>query len=273
MGAEGGYRLVAGGAMPPLALDDDEAVAIAIGLRAAAAQAIEGLDEAAVRALAKVQQVLPHHLRTRVAALSGIDRASLAHPDAEPAVDPAILTRSAEAVDRCERLRLDYTAADGTAGERRVEPHGVVAVGHRWYLVAFDVDRDDWRTFRLDRVTNIRGLGDRDRSHRLPAASAADLVTHTMLDRAPTYEAVVVVHAPLAEARARMADAATAIEPIDAQRCRVRCTPDTAEWLAARLGALGHPFEVEEPPELTEHLRAFAAQLHHATTNAGPRRR
>ena len=169
MGSAGGYRLVAGGSMPPLLLDDDEAVAIVVGLRVATVHAVEGIDEASVRALAKVLQVLPARLRNRVGALASVGSASLA---AREAVDPDDLTMLAAAVDGGERVRFDYEAADGTRSERRVEPYGVVASGRRWYLVAFDVDRDDWRTFRLDRVGGLRTIGGRGVAHRLPAASA-----------------------------------------------------------------------------------------------------
>lgn len=267
MGATGGYRLVAGGSMPPLVLDDDEAVAMVVGLRTAAAHAVEGLDEASIRALAKVLQVLPSRLRHRVSALARLDRASTAVlAEDEPVVDLDDLTRLAGAVESNERVRFDYEAADRTRSERRVEPYGVVSAGRRWYLVAFDVDRDDWRTFRLDRISGLQSLGGRGVARRLPAETAADYLIETMLDRAPTYEAVVTIHAPLAEARARLADAAIEIEPIDEHSCQFRSRPETAEWLVARLGSLGCDFEIDEPPELVERLRSFAVRLQHATS-------
>jgi predicted DNA-binding transcriptional regulator YafY len=262
MGSAGGYRLVAGGSMPPLLLDDDEAVAIVVGLRVATDQAVEGIDEASVRALAKVLQVLPARLRHRVGALAALDSASLAtRVDDRLDVNPDDLTMLAAAVDGGERVRFEYEAADGTRSERRVEPYGVVASGRRWYLVAFDVDRDDWRTFRLDRVGGLRSTGGRGAARRLPAQTAADYVIETMLGRAPTYEAVVTVHSPVADARARLADAAADIEAIDERSCRFRSRPETAEWLAARLGALGCDFHVHEPPELVEHLASLGARL------------
>jgi predicted DNA-binding transcriptional regulator YafY len=265
MGASGGYRLVAGGSMPPLLVDDDEAVAIAVGLRVAAGHAVEGIEEASVRALAKVLQVLPGRLRHWVGALSGASTALLAGDG--PVVDPDYLTTLAAAVENSERVRFDYEAADGTRNERRVEPYGIVSVGRRWYLVAFDVDRDDWRTFRLDRVGRPRSLGGRSAPRQLPAATPADYVAETFLDLAPTYEAVVTLHAPLAAARARLGDAAIDLEQIDEHHCRFHSRPDTAEWLAARLGALGYDFELHEPPELIEHLRSLADRLFRATSN------
>ncbi len=269
MGAAGGYRLVAGGAMPPLVLDDDEAVAIVVGLRTAAAYAVEGMDEASIRALAKVLQVLPDRLRHRVRALATLESAAAGGSVGRgPAVDPDDLTTLAAAVDSATRVAFAYEAADGTRSERRVEPYGVVSAGRRWYLVAFDVDRDDWRTFRLDRVGGLRSLGGRGAARRLPAESAAEYLLETMFERAPTYEAVVTVRAPIAEARARLADAAIVIEPIDDHSCRFRGRPETAEWLAARLGSLGCDFEVQEPPELVDHLHTLALRLLRATRPA-----
>jgi predicted DNA-binding transcriptional regulator YafY len=249
--------------MPPLLLDDDEAVAMAVGLRLAAGHVVEGIEEASVRALAKLLQVLPDRLRHRVRALG---RASIGRLGGDgPAVEPEVLTTLAAAVDNRERVRFDYRAADGYRSERRVEPHGVVAVGRRWYLVAFDVDRDDWRTFRLDRVGSPRPVGGRSSTRRLPAVSPADYVVDTLLDRAPTYEAEVILHLPLTEVRARLGDSATDLVAIGAHRCRCRCLPDTAEWLAARLGALGCDFEIEGPPDLVDALHALGTRLVHAT--------
>jgi predicted DNA-binding transcriptional regulator YafY len=262
MGAAGGYRLVAGGAMPPLVLDDEEAIAIVVGLRVAAAHAVHGIDEASVRALAKVLQVLPTRLRQRVGALAALGSASLAGPSGAGAVvDPDHLTRLAAATEARERVGFDYAAADGTRSERRVEPYGLVAAGRRWYVVGFDVDRDDWRTFRLDRLAGLRSLGGRGTTRALPARTAGDYLVGTMLDRAPTYEAVVTVHAAAADARARLGDAAAEVEEIDARSCRVRLWPETAEWLTARLLALDCDVDVHEPPELVGRLRTFAARL------------
>jgi predicted DNA-binding transcriptional regulator YafY len=269
MGPTGGYRLGAGGSMPPLVLDDDEAVALVVGLRVAAAHAVDGIDEASVRALAKVLQVLPSRLRHRLGAFASptgaTATASLAA--AGPAVvDPDHLTRLASAVEARERVGFDYAAADGTRSQRRAEPYGVVVAGRRWYLVAFDVDRDDWRTFRLDRVSELRSLGGRGEARPLPAATPADYLVGTMLDRAPTYEAVGTIDAPLVVAQAGLGDAAAVLEAIDEHRCRFRIHPETAEWLAARLASLGHPFHVEAPPALVTHLRTVARRLTAATT-------
>ncbi|MBO4275626.1 helix-turn-helix transcriptional regulator, partial [Microbispora triticiradicis] len=157
-GTDGGYRLVAGTAMPPLLLDDDEAVAAAIGLRAAAG--VAGVEEAAERAAAKLEQVLPSRLRRRVGALQ--THSEPVPPDRPgPAIDPAVLGVLAAACRDRERLRFDYRAHDGSSGVRIVEPYRLVSWGRRWYLVAWDTGRDDWRTFRVDRIAPRTPTGPR----------------------------------------------------------------------------------------------------------------
>src|SRR5437868_10156968 len=148
-GVAGGYRLGAGGALPPLLLSDEEAVAVAIGLRTAAGGSVAGIEEASVRALAKLQQVLPARLRRRVSAFQSY---ALQVPLAGPQVDPDVLTVIAAACRDHERLRFDYTAHSGTVSRRSVEPYRLVNDRRRWYLVAWDTDRHDWRTFRADRI-------------------------------------------------------------------------------------------------------------------------
>src|SRR5437016_8160914 len=148
-GVAGGYRLGAGGVLPPLLLDDDEAVAVAIGLRTAASGSIAGIEETSIRALAKLQQVLPSRLRHRVSAFQSY---ALAMPSRGPRVDPDVLTVIASACRDHERLRFDYRAHSGTASRRTVEPYRLVNDRRRWYLVAWDTDRDAWRTFRVDRI-------------------------------------------------------------------------------------------------------------------------
>ena len=259
MGALGGYRLVAGTAMPPLLLDDDEAVAIAIGLRIAAGQAVAGIDEAAVRALAKLEQVLPSRLRYRVGALGA---ATVSAPDAYATpVDPAHLTAIAAAIANRERVRLRYTAAGGTGSRRHVEPHRLVAAGRRWYLVAYDLDRDGWRIFRVDRIDAPQPTGARVTPRELPAPDAAAYVTEKMYSLAPVHTAVATLHAPIEQVRGRIGDGAGDLEPIDGGSCRLRSHTDTLEWLAFALLRLGCEFEVHEPPELREHLRLLAGRL------------
>ncbi|WP_441245359.1 helix-turn-helix transcriptional regulator [Kitasatospora sp. McL0602] len=254
-GAIGGYRLVAGAAMPPLLLDDEEAVAIAVGLRAAAGNAVEGIEEASVRALAKLVQVLPARLRHRVGSLSA---ATVQLPmGGGPRIDPEILTLLATATAGHERLRFAYRAADGSDTRRLVEPHRLVAAGRRWYLVAYDNDRDDWRIFRVDRLSEPVATGSRAAPRELPAEDAAAFVAAKFANRFPGHQAVVTLHAPADRLPPYLGE----LEPIDDASCRLRTRADSLEWLAVRLATLGCEFEVHEPPQLADTLRALAGRL------------
>ena len=173
-GPAGGYSLHAGTAMPPLLLDDDEAVAIAVGLRTAAGASVTGIEETAIRALVKLEQVLPSHLRRRVNALGSV-LATL--PASGPTVDPQALTTIATACRDRERLRFAYRSREGEESRRRVEPHSLVNLGRRWYLVAWDCDREGWRTFRLDRLERPAPAGGRFEPRTLPAKDPAAFVT------------------------------------------------------------------------------------------------
>src|SRR6476619_2562447 len=165
-GPSGGYRLHAGTAMPPLLLDDDEAVAIAVGLRTAARASVTGIEETSIRALVKLEQVLPSHLRRRVNALGAVTT-TLSY-EGGPTADPQVLTLLAAACRDRERLRFGYQAREGERSRREAEPHSLVNVGRRWYLVAWDCGRKDWRTFRVDRLTRPHASG-RFQPRELPA--------------------------------------------------------------------------------------------------------
>jgi predicted DNA-binding transcriptional regulator YafY len=266
MGTAGGYRLVAGTAMPPLLVDDEEAVAIAVGLRTAAGHPVSGIEEASVRALAKLEQVLPSRLRYRVRTL-GAATVSLAATG--PAVDPEDLTVLAGAVARREGLRFAYRAGDGTESRRLVEPLRLVAAGRRWYLVAYDNERDAWRTFRVDRMREPRATGVRAAPRELPAKDAAAYVAGERSDwGTPTYRVVVTLHAPLERVAGLLGDVPGELEPLGGHGCRLDGRrDDSMAWLALRLASLGCEFEVHEPPELAAHLRAIAARV---TRAAGP---
>jgi predicted DNA-binding transcriptional regulator YafY len=253
--------------MPPLLLDDEEAVAITVGLRTVAGYAIDGIDEASVRALAKLQQVLPARLRGRVEALGAATVPLLIGTG--PAVDPELLAVLAAAITDHERVRFGYRARDGTESRRLAEPHRLVAAGRRWYLLAYDNHQDDWRIFRVDRVRDLQPTGARSAPRELPAADAAAYVTSKLYSMAPTYTAVVTVHAPAADAARRLGDAAGALEPLDERTCRLRSHADTLEWLAFRLATLGCEFDVHQPPELAGYLRALGARVTRAARSAG----
>src|SRR5260370_22141202 len=170
-GVDGGYQLAAGAALPPLVLDDDEAVALSIGLRAAAQGAVVGIEEASVRALAKVARIMPPHLRRRVDALRAMTIPAVW--SGGPTVDAQSLIVVAQACSDEERLRFTYTVQAGDRTSRHVEPHRLVALGRRWHLVAFDLTRQDWRSFRLDRLSNPRATGMRFTPRALPAPDQA----------------------------------------------------------------------------------------------------
>ncbi|WP_354641760.1 helix-turn-helix transcriptional regulator [Kitasatospora camelliae] len=254
-GPLGGYRLVAGTAMPPLLLDDEEAVAIAVGLRTAAGHAVEGIEEASVRALAKLVQVLPSRLRHRVSTLNAATSPMLAGDG--PRIDPEDLAVLASSVAAGERLRFAYQAGDGAESRRLVEPHRLVSAGRRWYLVAFDPDRADWRIFRVDRLSDPQRTGVRFEPRELPAEDAAAYVAAKLSWSARSYRAVVTLHAPAEQVRPRLGGAVERLEPVDAGRCRLHTRADSLEWLALRLATLGCEFEVHEPAELADHLRAL----------------
>ncbi|MCG5216011.1 helix-turn-helix transcriptional regulator [Streptosporangium sp. KLBMP 9127] len=269
MGAIGGYRLIAGTAMPPLLLDDEEAVAIAVGLRAAAGHPVEGIEDASVRALAKLEQVLPGRLRRRVGNLTAATVQMASTTSTDP-VDPEILTVLAGAIANHERLRFRYRAGDGAESGRLVEPNRLVATGRRWYLLAYDNDRDDWRIFRADRVTAPQPTGVRTAPRELPAEDAAEYVTSKLYSLAPTYRAVATLRAPAEEVAGRVGDAPGDVQPIDERSCRLHSHTDTLEWLAFRLVMLGCEFEVHEPPELIDHLRRLGARVTRAATHSTP---
>ncbi len=257
-GPSGGYRLRAGTAMPPLLLDDDEAIAIAVGLRTATRASVTGIEETAVRALLKLEQVLPSHLRRRVAALGS---ATVALPVAGPTVDPQHLTVLAAACRDRERVRFGYRRRDGTASRREVEPHSLVNHGRRWYLLAWDGRREDWRTFRLDRLTRPTATGVRFTPRELPAKDAAAYVAESITNAPNRFEAVVTLHAPFDSLAGRVPSHWGTVEPAGSRRCRFRTGDDDLSWLALRIAMIGVDFEVEEPPELLEQLRELSARL------------
>ncbi|MGX1545538.1 helix-turn-helix transcriptional regulator [Streptomyces adustus] len=259
-GADGGYRLVAGKAMPPLVLDDEEAVAIAVGLRAGAGHALEGVDEASVRALAKLEQVLPSRLRHRVATLQAATTPLTSGDGAT--IAPETLTVIASAVAGDERLRFAYRAADGTRSRRLTEPYRLVSTGRRWYLVAYDLDRADWRTFRVDRVSEPVATGARFAARELPTGSAAEYLRRSIRRRQETYAFEAVFTAPAEVVADRLPAWFADPEPTEGGGCRVRGeSGDPLEWLAMRLAVLGYEFEVREPAELADFVRELGARL------------
>jgi predicted DNA-binding transcriptional regulator YafY len=264
-GVDGGYQLAPGATLPPLVVDDEEAVALAIGLRTAAQGAVAGIEEASIRALTKVVQVMPPRLRRRVDALRTATVPAVWSRG--PTVDSATLTTVAQACRDEERLRFSYTAHRGERTARHVEPHRLVSLGRRWYLVAYDLTRHDWRSFRVDRLTDPASTAERFRPRELPADDPVAFV-RAGIDNVPTsYTVEAVVHAPAEKVRAQIGQWAT-IESAGEDTCRVRMTAESLDWPALALGAVGAEFEVVDPPELTTLIREWGSRFTRAAGTA-----
>jgi predicted DNA-binding transcriptional regulator YafY len=263
-GVDGGYQLAAGASLPPLLVDDEEAVALAIGLRMAAQGSVAGIEESSVRVLTKVVQVMPARLRRRIEALRAATVPTMW--GAGPTVDAGALTAVAQACRDEERLRFSYEARGAERTDRHVEPHRLVSLGRRWYLVAYDLTRHDWRSFRLDRLGDPHATGERFRPRELPAEDAAMFVRAGIGSMVAPHEFEAVVHAPAETVRGLVGQWAT-VEEIDGGRSRLRMTSDTLDWPTMALGVVGAEFEVVHPPELVVHLREWAARFARA---AGP---
>lgn len=264
-GVAGGYQLRAGSALPPLLLDDDEAVAIAMGLRTTTAASITGVGDTAVRALTKIVQVMPPRLRRRVEALQASTVPALF---GGPTIDVTALTTIAQACRDTERLRFAYTTRDGQRHpERLVEPHWLVSLGTRWYLVAWDLDRADWRSFRLDRLTEPVTTGARFRQRTLPEGDAADFVRAGISAARERRQVVVEVDVPAARVE-RVVGGWGSVEPNGEESCVLTMAVETFDWPVLVLGSLSADFRVVEPPELVDHLREVGARFVRSTGSA-----
>jgi predicted DNA-binding transcriptional regulator YafY len=309
-GVDGGYQLAPGAALPPLVLDDEEAVALAVGLRLATQGTVAApggtttdspsrgstkqgaasrgstarvgavpdggapgsdhntIAEAAARALAKVTQVMPSRLRRRAEAVAAMtESATWERPGQATPVDPDILASTALACRDTERLRFAYTAANGERTERHVEPHRLVALDRRWYLVAYDLTRNDWRSFRLDRVQDVpRPAGARFRPRVLPAEDAAEFVRGSIAAVPGGGEVKALMEAPAEVVRQRIGRWA-AIEEDGPNRCRVTMTPpDDSDWPVIALGVAGADFQLIGQPELRARLSDWSARFARAAT-------
>lgn len=264
-GSAGGYRLAAGTAMPPLLLEDDEAVAVAVALRTSSGGGLSGIEESSLRALTKLQQVLPRRLRGQVEALgSATERVRFGPP--RTSVPAGLLTDLAAAVGAREVVRFGYADHAGVTTERRVEPYRMVSMGSRWYLVAFDLERDDWRIFRLDRMSDARSVGHRFRARDLPADDLADYVAGKTRRVRHRVSATVRVHASAAFVEERMGRwNEETVEVEDEHTCLVRIGGPSMTDIAFWLGILEHDFEVVDSPELADAVRLLAERYTRAT--------
>ena len=260
-GSGGGYRLGAGAALPPLLLDPDEAVAMAVCLRQAAAGGVAGVGESALRALSKLDQVMPPRLRTQVAALHQAT-VTLA-PDADDtSVAPELLMTCARACRDHEHLTAEYTDVRGNHTSRRLEPYHLVTTGRRWYLMAYDRDRQDWRSLRLDRMSAVVARGTTFVPRRAPDPAA--YVRRAISSSPYRYVARVRYHAPHAVVAPRFPAASATVEPAGPDACIVTAGADDPERMVLYFATVGHDFEVLEPPEVIEAVRTVAERLHTA---------
>ena len=263
-GVGGGYQLGAGRALPPLLLDDEEAVAIAVSLRLATSVSTD-MNDVALRTLAKLDQVLPARLRTEVRAVHA-STASLDRPTDEIALDRLLLL--ARACWAGERLRFDYRASDGTVTSRRVEPRQVVSAAGHWYLMAYDLDRDDWRTFRIDRMTEVAATGSRFRPR--PGPDPLEYVRAAIALGPYQFTARVLVHASVADVARHVSTAAAVLEPLGPDRCLLVAGGSELDLMAWHVARLPFESEVIEPVELRTAAGALARRLARLATTDRP---
>jgi predicted DNA-binding transcriptional regulator YafY len=252
-----GYRLGAGTELPPLLLDDEEAAAVVIGLRTSTGS-LAGIEEASLRALLKIEQVLPSRLRYRVDTLH---RATVrvGGDEAGATIDPATLMAVAEACRRHERLRFDYTRHDGSTTRRDVEPHSLVSFQRRWYLVAWDIERDDWRNFRVDRLHPRTPTGPRFPARPAPDGDVGSYLTRQLSSQSWPYRATVRLHASAAELTDRVWPGIGLLEPVDELSCLLYVGADSPWALSWMITSVGVAFTVVEgPPELITEIRQLA---------------
>ncbi|MEP6480044.1 MAG: WYL domain-containing protein [Rhodoglobus sp.] len=258
LGVAGGYQLGAGAALPPLLLDDDEAVAVAIGLSAAADGSIQGVEEASIRALAKLHQVLPSKLRYR---LTTLQTAVVSIPRHVPIIDPALLLTLATACRDTQRLRFDYSSHAAASSRRVIEPYRLALRAGHWYLLGFDLDRDDWRTFRVDRVSPRLPTGPRFTRRELPPEGAVAHVDRGVAAAPWGFRARVVIAAPASVVVERLPPSAGVVTAVDDHTCALDTGSDDAAALLRYLSMLDLDFSVADSPELAAEAHRQADRL------------
>ena len=254
-GTAGGYRLAAGSELPPLLLDDDEAVAVAFGLSTAASGTVTGIEETSQRALAKLEQTLPSRLRHRIDTLRS---ATVSAAGGGPTVDAAILTVIANACGSREQLRFDYADRDGNTTVRKVEPYRLVYTGHRWYLLAWDLEKGDWRTFRADRIQPRIPTGPRFAPREPPEGDAGTHVIRGVSSQAWRIRARLLFRVPATVVAAQVTPPTGLLTPIDDHSCSFETGANSLHDLAVYFGMIDLPFVVVDPPELRDLVRTLA---------------
>ncbi|MGW6332487.1 helix-turn-helix transcriptional regulator [Nocardia rhamnosiphila] len=267
-GTAGGYRLASGQKLPPLLLHDDEAIAVAAALLSLAGSGVGGSPDIALQALAKLEQILPVRLSRRVAALTDSTDTGRRHP--VPRADPETLATIALTCRDHDLLSFDHRSRTGTTSIRRVEPYSIVTAHDRWYLLAYDLDRADWRTFRIDRISAATPLRHHFLPRPLPAPDPVAYVADSIREAPYRYTARATVSAPQQTIITRLPTTLPGrVQPLDDRTCTVALGADSPETIAATLIALDAPFVLDAPPELLETLHAIADRL--ATGTRRPR--
>lgn len=266
-GVTGGYQLRAGGSLPPLLLDDEEAVAVAVGLRTAATGALSGTEDWSVQALTKVLALMPPRLRRQMDAVASQTETPGPWKDA-PSIDAGVLTTLAQACRDCEALRFGYTAREGAPSHRHVDPHRLVSLGRRWYLVAYDRDRLDWRSFRLDRIATPEPTSQRFAQRALPTRDALAFVREGIRGIPQRYAVRVRVAVTTAALQHEVGRWGT-VTP-DGAGCLLEMNVDSLDWPIMVLAGVGAPFHVESPPELLERIAEVGKRFSAITTQATP---
>jgi predicted DNA-binding transcriptional regulator YafY len=253
-----GYRLGAGGSLPPLLLDDDEAVAVAVGLRTAAGSSVAGIEETSLQALTKLEQVLPSRLRHRV---STLQQATVRVGGVGPRVSADTLMAIADACRRHERLRFDYSSPRGGDTIRSVEPHSLVSFDRRWYLVAWDTERDDWRSFRVDRLRPRTPTGPRFAPREPPDADVAAYLSRQLSSRTWPYQATVTLHESAEAVADRVWPGMGFLEAVDDQRCLMHVGAESLPDLVWMITSVDADFTLTSgPPELAAAFRTQATR-------------
>ena len=263
-GHYGGYRLAPGTDLPPLLLDDDEAIALTVALRTTVG-GLTGMEESALRALAKLEQVLPRRLRASVAALQA-SLSGIAWEGRGPSADPAVLALLAVACRDHEIIAFDYTDKAGTSTPRRAEPCHLVASGTLWYLVAHDTDKDDWRLFRLDRIAHLTPTGRHAAPRPAPGGDPAAF-TAARVAAAPTrYRAVATIPTSAEHVHTRIPGLGTRVRALDEHTTRLDASDDHLPRIAQTLAAIDTDYTLDADAEVLDHLRCLAQRLLHATS-------
>ncbi len=261
-GTAGGYQLGSGATLPPLLLDDEEAVAVAVSLSTAASGTVAGIEQSSVRALTKLRQVMPQRLRRRVTALQSF---ILPLANTGPSVDANALSAIAAACRDCESLSFRYRSREGEATRRNVEPHRLVCTGRRWYLAAWDTDREEWRTFRIDRIERGLRTGPRFTPRDPPGGDFTAYVSKSVLWQNPLFRAKVTLRTPIEAAAERLPPDAGTLEAVDDSSCILHTGASSLDTLSVYLALIGFDFEVLEPAALIDRVRWLAERFARAS--------